>query len=215
MAKDIIVKLSGLPETTARLAGLPTKIQLGALRKSANAGAQPLLKAARRNAPRATGRFAKTLAVKIKQYRGGAVVVAIIGQEQKTKSLKKLRKGRGGISGRGGLVPIHFVEEDTRAHRIPKEFRKTQLKTTKEYRDRMRALGKEFRAYQVEKRKPLLLRLPSGQRVFVESIWHPGTKGQHPIRRAADAASVEASEAFATKLAQEVDREVINMEKIV
>lgn len=211
MAKEFTVTLSGLPETTRRLKDLPTKIQLRAMRKAANAGSQPLLRAARSNAPRATGRFAKTLAVKIKQYRGGSVVVAVIGQEQKNKSLKKLRKGRGGISGRGGLVPIHFVEEDTRPHRIPKEFKKTQLKTTKEYRDRMRALGKEFRVYNVERRAPLMLRLPSGQRVFVEAIHHPGTKGQHPIRRAADSAGPTAVDAFAQKLAQEVDREVINL----
>lgn len=214
MAKEFTVQLTGLPETVKRLQQLPTKIQLRAMRKAANAGTQPLLRAARRNSPRATGRFAKTLGAKVKQYRNGAVVVAIIGQEEKNKRLKKLAKGRGGISGRGGLVPIHFVEEDTRPHRIPKEFKKTQLKTTKEYRDKMRAAGKEFRVYKIERRQPMMLRLPSGQRVFVEKIYHPGTRGQHVIQRAADSAGGAAAEAFAAKLAQEVDREAAGIRNV-
>jgi hypothetical protein len=203
--------LVGLPETVKRLQALPDKIQKRAMSKAIRAGGNVFVKAAKRNAPRATGLFKRSLDQKVKSYRGGAVTISIVGQKSEVKSRRKLRKGRGGISGRGQLVPIHFIEEDTRPHRIPKEFRKTQIKTTKEHRDRMRALGLEFRKWKVERRGPLVLRLPSGQQVIVDSIEHPGTRGTHPIRRAAESSYAAAGEAFAAKLRIETDAEVAKL----
>jgi hypothetical protein len=173
------VTLEGLPETVRKLAELPKRIEKRCMTKAVRAGAAPLVKAAKAAAPRLTGLFKRSLDSKVKSYAQGRVTVAIVGQKKQVTQRKKLRRGRGGISGRRDLVPVHFVEEDTRPHRIPKEGR-----------------------------GPLTLRLPSGQTVTVSSIQHPGTRGQHPLRRAADAASGVAAQQFTEKLRVEVDREV-------
>ena len=172
------VTLTGVPATVRKLLDLPAKIQARCMRKAVNAGGAPLVKAAKRFAPRLTGLFKRSLDQKIKSYRAGQVVVSIVGQKSEVKNRRKLRKGRGGISGRGDLVPVHFVEESTKPHRIPKAGR-----------------------------GPLVLRSRSGASVIVGSVQHPGTRGQHPIRRAADAAGEAAIEAFADKLTTEVDIE--------
>jgi hypothetical protein len=178
MAGATTVTLEGLPATVRRLRLLPDKIEKRCLSKAVRAGAAPLLKAARRNWPRLTGLSKRSLDQKVKSYRGGQVVVAIVGQAGAVKNRKKLRKGRGGISGRGDIVPVHFIEEGTKPHRIPKEGRGM-----------------------------LLLRLPGGGKVLVDHVQHPGTRGQHPIRRAADSAGGAAGEAFTAKLEAEVSRE--------
>lgn len=170
--------LQGLPETVRRLEELPKRIEKRCMTKAVRAGAAPLVKAAKANAPRATGLFKRSLDSKIKSYGQGRVTLAIVGQKKTVTQRRKLRKGRGGISGRGDLVPVHFVEEPTRPHRIPKEGR-----------------------------GPLRLKLPSGQLAVVQSVEHPGTRGQHPIRRAADSAAGTAAQAFADKLSAEVERE--------
>jgi hypothetical protein len=180
VGREIVsVTLQGLPETLARLREFPRKVQKRCLVKAVRAGVRPLLTTARKNAPRRTGLFRGSLDTKIKSYKDGAVQVGIVGQAKGRMASRGLRKGRGGISGRGDLVPVHFVENDIKPHRIPKDGRKGML----------------------------LLRLPSGHRMLVESVQHPGTKGQRPIARAAESATGEANARFAEKLTVEVEAE--------
>lgn len=172
------VTLEGLPATTRALAELPKRIAKRCMMKAIRAGGGPLIKAAKRAAPRATGLFVRSLDQRTVSYRGGQAVVSIVGQKKTVTSRKKLRKGRGGISGRGDVVPIHFVEEDTKPHRIP-----------------------------LEGRGMLLLRVPGKGLVLVDHVMHPGTRGQHPIRTAAETASGDAAARFSEKLEIEVARE--------
>lgn len=177
------IELEGLAETRQRLLQLPDRIQKRCMSKAVRAGGALFVKAAKRNAPRLTGLFKRSLAQRVKSYQAGKVVVSITGQQNTVKNRRKLRRGRGGISGRGDLVPIHFVEENTKPHRIPKEGRGM-----------------------------LILRNRSGGRVLVYSVvHHPGTRGQHPIRRAADSQAGAAAQEFAKKLAIEVDAEVAKL----
>jgi hypothetical protein len=183
MAEPVVrLTIEGLPATIRKLGQLPFRMQKRAMAKAIRAGGNVFVKAAKRNAPRATGLFKRSLDQKVKSYRGGQIVVSITGQKSEVKNRRKLRKGRGGISGRGDLVPIHFVEEDTKPHRIPKEGR-----------------------------GPITLQLPSGQRVTVQSVQHPGTRGTHPIRRAADSSEGAAATAFGEKLRIETDAEVAKL----
>lgn len=186
MAAVTTITLVGLPQTLRRLQELPQKIQKRCMMKAVRAGGAPLLKAARRNWPRLTGLSKRSLDQKVVSYGAGRVVVSIVGQRKNAliRARAKLRKGRGGISGRGDVVPVHFVEEATKPHRIPK-------------------YGRGM----------LILRTPAGLRA-IDHVMHPGTRGQHPIRRAADSASGEAGQAFAAKLEQEVSREVDSMRTI-
>jgi len=176
------VKLEGVAETIQRLIALPDKIQKRCMAKAARAGGAPLVKAAKRYSPRLTGLFKRSLAQKVKSYQAGKVVISITGQQNEVRNRRKLRRGRGGISGRGDLVPIHFVEENTKPHRIPKEGR-----------------------------GPLTLRSRSGGQVIVGAVQHPGTRGQHPIRRAFDSANAVSLLEFQKKLATEVDAEVAKL----
>lgn len=177
-----VITLEGLPSTIRRLETLPPKIQRRAMKKAINAGAAPFLKASRRNAPRATGLFKRSLTTKVVSYRSGAVTLAMIGQ-QKRKRIKataageRRRVGRGGISGRGDIVPIHFIEEDIRSHAInPKQGRSLRI-------------DGEYRAH----------------------VRHPGVRGQHPIAKAARESESAGVRAFAAKLQSEVIKEAAKL----
>lgn len=187
MPASTTMTLHGLPATVRKLEQLPQKISKGPVRKAVRAGGAPFVKASKRNAPRRTGIFKRSLTQKVKSYRGGVVTLSIIGQLKRAriKATKGLKKGRGGISGRGGVVPVHFVEEDIKPHRIPKEG------TDDPFAFAFRSQG--------------------GRIVIVYEIHHPGTRGQHPIRKAAQEAERPGLAAFQQKLATEVDREAAKM----
>lgn len=211
MAGAISITLQGEAQTVRVLESLPVKIQERCLGKAVNAGAGPYLRAARANAPRQSGLFVRTLALKVKSYARSGAVVALIGQE-KTRNFKglaakvraRIKAGSvraGGISRRGDAVPIHLVESPTKPHRIPLEFRKVRLRITT-------PAGKRRSVYAgVERSAPLRLRLPSGQTVYVDQVQHPGTRGSRFLGRAYEASTPEASARFESKLAEEVDRE--------
>jgi len=181
------VTLEGLPATVRKLEQLPQKIQKGPVRKATRAGGAPFVKAAKRNAPRRTGIFKRSLTQKVKSYRGGVVTLSIIGQlkNAKIKATKGLKKGRGGISGRGKVVPVHFVEEDIKPHQIPKE-------------DSDDPFAFAFRS-------------SGGRIVIVYKVEHPGTRGQHPIRKAAQEAEKPGLKKFQDKLEAEVDKEAASL----
>jgi hypothetical protein len=220
------ITLSGLPATVRKLQALPDKIQRRAVGKAVRAGTRPLVIAARKNAPRSTGIFRASLDVKIKSYKSGTVQIGIVGQKTERAVSKmreimagkkltgKLGKGRGGISGGGDLVPVHFIEEGTKPHIIGAErLKRKQVATTKAWRDAQRAKGLDPRAFRtfIVQAKPIVLRNRSGQVVFVGAVNHPGTRAEHPIRRAADEKASEAANRFAEKLESEVNAEAIKL----
>lgn len=200
--------LQGLADCTRRLMDVPEKIRKRILRKAIEAGGNPLVREARKAAPKDAGNLRRSLDKKVLVYSGGTVAIAIVGQRKHYNSVRR-KRGHGGISRTGAAVPIHLVELPTRPHRIPKVYKKIQVKTTKEYRDAQRRLGMNFRQYRIEASKPLVMRLPGGRQVIVEAINHPGTKGKFVIERTAAAASAAAADRFAAKMAVEMDREIL------
>jgi hypothetical protein len=187
---DVQMTLQGLPPTLKKLAVLPDKIQKRATVKAIRAGAAPFVKAAKRNAPQSSGLFKRSLTSKIKSYRSGAVTLAIIGQLKSGRitATKKLKAGRGGISGRGDLVPIHLIENDVRPHAISA----TMI--------RGKQTGGRWRG-------ALRIAVPPVTLVYRRRVHHPGYTGRHPIGKAAAEAEAPALTAFTEKLRVEVDRE--------
>lgn len=177
MAGVVELKIEGLETTLRRLQAFPVKVQKKCLRSAVAAGAVPLVRAAKAASPQRTGIFRRSLAAKVKGYQGGAIQVAIVGQADKIRSSKKVRAGRGGISGRGQIVPIHFVEDGTKPHVISRRF--------------MRALG---------------FPLSSGQMVFRGLVQHTGHAGRHVIRKAAETAGREAADRVERKLGELIDK---------
>jgi hypothetical protein len=207
VAGAIEIKLDGLETTLRRLQAFPVKVQKKCLRSAVAAGAVPLVRAAKSASPQRTGIFRRSLASKLKSYQSGAVYVSIVGQADKIRSSKKVRARRGGISGRGGNVPIHFIENLTRPHRIPlRDYVLRQLETTKAFRDFQRQQGKDPRVYKrVWREKPLAIHLPAGV-LFRWYAQHPGTGAQHIIRKAAETAGREAADRVERKLSELIDR---------
>ena len=65
------------------------------------------------------GTLKRSITQKIKQYGGSGVVLSVIGQrvDNGGKGVGSTGK-KGGISGRGDLVPVHLVESRTKPHAI-------------------------------------------------------------------------------------------------
>jgi hypothetical protein len=203
------LKIDGMPATVRALEELPRNIQKLAIGKALRAGTAPTIKAARRLAPRATGLLKRSIVAKFKSYRGGAVQIEIIGQGSEVKNRKKLKAGRGGISGRGDIVPVHLVEEDTKPHGIPKTVRLKQIKTSKEWRDAQRAQGLAPRKYAQIRRlyKPLAIQAGGGV-IYRGSARHPGTQGSHFLREASESTMGQTTQRFSEKLKTEVEAAV-------
>ena len=109
----------GIKRTQRALDELETRVRKKVLRKSVRAGGAVILKVERKHVPRMTGLLKRSLAQKVKSYKSGNVI-AIVGQKKGAKitARKKLRKGTGGISGRGDVVPIHLVDQPIQPHEI-------------------------------------------------------------------------------------------------
>jgi HK97 gp10 family phage protein len=83
VANKADIKLIGEKELKKYLDELPDKIKKRALRKAVTAGATPIVKAAKRNAPKESGLLKKSMTKKIKTYKGtGGAVVAVIGSDR-------------------------------------------------------------------------------------------------------------------------------------
>jgi hypothetical protein len=204
------ITIEGLQACMARLQELPEKVRKRILRKSIEAGGAPLVREARKLAPKDSGLLGKSLDKKTIVYAGGKVVVSIIGQRKRFSVSSLRRRGRGGISRTGQVVPIHLVTEPTRPHRIPKLYRAVRVKTSKEYRDAQRRLGlRSGGQRRLEKSPPLVMRLPSGKQVIVESIDHPGTKGDNFLKAAYETHQSLIGERFAAKMSAELDKEIL------
>ena len=170
------LKLSvvGLSETVAALEEVPKAIQRRVLVKAIRAGGAPFLDAVRRLAPSKSRNLRRSLTLLVRRYRSGTVV-AVIGQEKgkQFKSIKRRRSGIGGLSAQGKAVPIHFVENPVRSHRIPKN---AQVAGGKRLRFRW-----------------------GGKWVTVPYVDHPGTAGTGFVKHAAAASEAAAIQAFSEK----------------
>ncbi len=86
------------------------------LRKAVRAGAAPQVKEAKRNAPRRTGLLKRAITNKVKQYRRGAYVLAVIGVNRRRKDAQ----------GRDAWYS-HLLEGGARPHAIPTRRRAGKL----------------------------------------------------------------------------------------
>ena len=119
-------ELQGMAEANKAFDKLDKKIKRKVTRKAVNAAVRPTIKAARKLAPKQTGLLRRSLTHKIKNYRKGAIFVAIAGQrvDGATKAFERAAikaqsdKRRGGLSAKGKAVPIHLVESRVRPHTI-------------------------------------------------------------------------------------------------
>lgn len=116
-SKGIPVKfeLDGAKELERFCRELPKRVLKKALRQAVNAGATPILKAARKNVPRLTGTLKKALKKKVKAYPNGNAI-ALIGADRNVTapSFGRTKTGR--------IVPanyIHLVERGTSPHAQP------------------------------------------------------------------------------------------------
>lgn len=173
------MRVEGLREAVEQLRGIPDKVRKRVLQKAIRAGGSVLVREAKKTVPTDAGNLKRSLDQKVKSYQSGKIAVSIIGQRKGQRASAKVRHGRGGLSRKGYAVPIHLVENPTKPHRIPKE-------------------GKG----------PLVMRLPSGRQVIVESIQHPGTAGHAFLRAAAERAQELTASTVAAKMQTEIDREV-------
>lgn len=181
--QTIRMDIEGLPRVKRLLVQLPQKVQKRVLVKATRAGAAPITKAVKNLAPRVTGILRRSIISKFTTYPSG-VVVGVTGQrlgDASQLSIRKIRKGRGGISGRGKIVPLHLVEEGTQPHRIP-----------------------------TEGNLPVPMKLRSGTSGwhYVSVVNHPGSRPQNFMKRAAQIAAPQAVSGFTRKLEQEVDIEI-------
>ncbi len=170
-----VMTITGIPSTIRILNELPKRQQKKIIPKAARAGGNPFLKAARANAPGTNKIFKRSLILLVRRYATGAF--AIIGQDKGkvTSGAKAARKRtiRGGISGRGDVVPIHLVENPTRAHLVQPKNKRT--------------LAFGFDA-------------DTGTSIFARSIRHPGTRGSRFVRKSAQQAQSQAIREFENKL---------------
>ena len=99
-------KLDGAKELHALIRELPTRVATKGLRRALTVGSAPILKAARRGAPKATGNLRRAMSrkVSVKKMAGFAVIGA---------------KRAPGPGGRVASRYVHLVENGTAAHAVP------------------------------------------------------------------------------------------------
>lgn len=72
-------QLLGADALIRKLEALPGKVYRRVVRKAINKGATPMVKAARRYAPRESGLLAKSMGKKLKSYFARGVVLSVVG----------------------------------------------------------------------------------------------------------------------------------------
>ena len=87
------IELKGDKELKRLLKELGEKVAKRANRQGVNAGANPILRAARKSAPVATGLLKKSLIKKVKTYKSGNAV-AVIGPSREVSSVIKTPSGK-------------------------------------------------------------------------------------------------------------------------
>ena len=121
-------ELQGMAEANKAFDKLDKKIKRKVTRKAVNAAVRPTITAARKFAPKQTGLFRRSITHIVRSYRRGGALAGVIGQRgQRSKSTKALdkaaeaaksHKSRGGLSGKGKVVPIHLVNNPVKEHKI-------------------------------------------------------------------------------------------------
>ena len=182
-------RVVGIDRAVKQLKELDYKTRKKVMRKAVRAGIAPIVKAAKRNAPQTTGLLKRSITTKVKTYAVSGTVVGVVGQRKVKREdgrytaaaaggTKKLKKGRGGISGRGDVVPIHLVENAVSPHSI------TAI------RAQALAIGARM-GY-----------------AYVYHVNHPGHRGRHFMDAAVRQSEGQSMRAFRDKLEFEIDREL-------
>ncbi len=110
----IKVKVLGVKGTQRALVNVGGKASTRAMRAGVTAGANPQVKALRARLPVDGGPLRKATTKKVKQYRRGAIVLAIIGA--RNRRIPSTRK-KGGVQ--NPALYFHLVDQGAKAHSIP------------------------------------------------------------------------------------------------
>lgn len=108
------IKIDGIKELAQFCKELPNRVLKKALSMAVNAGATPIARDARKNAPKLSGTLKKSIKKKVKVY-GNGNAIAIIGADRSMTSPNKHRKT-------GLNVPakyIHLIERGVKPHAEP------------------------------------------------------------------------------------------------
>ncbi len=162
------IEAEGVDAVLGQLRALDRKVRKKVIRKATSAAAKLIHKEARRLSPRNNGFLRMSLIVVIRS--GKSVIFARIGQEKNKKFKRKRFKGSN-INRRGYAVPLHWIEDGTKSHRIA-------------------ASGKAL-SWTAGKRKG-----SKGRAVFAKSVRHPGTRPGKLLERSGRLASPAAGRAF-------------------
>lgn len=190
------VSVSGFETASKRLRQFDKRVRKSVLAKAARAGGGVFLKAVKAKAPSKNRILKTSFAQKVKRYKNGNVV-SVVGQDlgklRGAKSKKRIRS-RGGISGRGDVVPSHLVELPVRPHRIPGRLdRKT--------------------GEQVARVGGINAWSAGASVIFTRRINHPGHRGTFFISRASQSAGSPAKKRTETKLILEVAKAADSVKK--
>lgn len=138
MSFGVRVKIDGLEQLFARLAGIKKSLRTRILRKAVDKASKPILARAKALVPRDTGLLRKSLGRRVKTYGKTGVAVAVIGPrvgfrkqraEQGKKKLVKAGSGAGRV-----MNPVkyaHLVEKGT-AHSAARPFLRPALVALKD-----------------------------------------------------------------------------------
>jgi HK97 gp10 family phage protein len=145
MAFKIKARITGLEQIRQRLSMLAVAMQKRILRKAIAAAARVVLREAKLLCPAESGLLRKSLGYTVKVYRGGAVVVAIIGPRMGfkrevvignkgaaimgTKKAEKILAGGGDIETRNPVKYAHFAELGSK-HQAARPFLRPALDST-------------------------------------------------------------------------------------
>ena len=202
--------LDGIKEMHRFWERFDDKIKRKILRKSVNASCRPVVKKVRALAPKQTGLLRRSLTHKIKNYRKGAIFVAIAGQrvDGATKAFERAAikaqsdKRRGGLSAKGKAVPIHLVESRVRPHTLKARPLENVMVPAKK-RGMKIASDRFMRLLTGVKRGTLVFRR-FGRIVRTKQVKHPGNSGDGFMRRAADATRGDSLREFEKKWKTEI-----------
>lgn len=100
------LRLEGTPQFKRVVSELPARVERKGLRAAVNAGASPIVKAAKAKAPRKHGFLKKAVGKKVKTYRRGGRVAAIIGAKRDVE----------GMVGKQRKVPANYYKLVEKGH---------------------------------------------------------------------------------------------------
>ena len=202
--------MEGIAEANKAFEKLDKKIKRKVTRKAINASVRPAIKAARKLAPKQTGLLRRSLTHKIKNYRKGAIFVAIAGQrvDGATKAFERAAikaqsdKRRGGLSAKGKAVPIHLVESRVRPHTIKARPLENVMVPAK--KGGMKIASDRFMRLLTGVKRGTLVFRRFGRIVRTKQVKHPGNSGDGFMRRAADATRGDSLREFEKKWKTEI-----------